>query len=295
MTYQINVKATDEAGNVSTVQRHVLYDTTGPVVTLNPVMSPTSLTSQVLTGTMENGATVSVTCTTATVSALTYPTATTWTVTLADMHEGNNEITVTAMDEVGNVGVPVLAAISVSTGNSITSASPARLWIGLQNSDDQGTQFDLRAELYINGVLVSDGVTLCITGVTRNALLAREVAVPFAPISDGGFTAGDILSLRILTRIGTTPDGLKCSGPGGSHNNAVGLRMYYDSPDRPSRFGAEIVPSPVQDLFLHSAGATYYLNNAAPTGTAKYKDSSSINYNKGNLWEEMGTWTIVLQ
>jgi len=123
MTYQVNVDAVDEAGNVSSVQRHVLFDTVGPVVTLNPVSSPTGLTSQVLPGTMETGATVSVSCSTATVSTVTYPTATTWTVTLMDMQEGSNEITVTAMDEVGNIGVPVSATIAVDPPSANITAT----------------------------------------------------------------------------------------------------------------------------------------------------------------------------
>jgi hypothetical protein len=48
------------------------------------------------------------------------------------------------------------------------SLGPAKLWIGLKNSDDQGTNFDLRAEVYRNGSLVAAGQTLCITGMTRN-------------------------------------------------------------------------------------------------------------------------------
>jgi hypothetical protein len=34
--------------------------------------------------------------------------------------------------------------------SNLTSLGPATLWIGLKNSDDQGTQFDLRAEVYID-------------------------------------------------------------------------------------------------------------------------------------------------
>lgn len=30
----------------------------------------------------------------------------------------------------------------------------------------------------------------------------------------------------------------------GGHSNAVGLRLYYDSTSRPSRFGIEIFPDP---------------------------------------------------
>ena len=48
----------------------------------------------------------------------------------------------------------------------------------------------------------------------------------------------DTLSLTLLTRIGTNPDDTKCTGPGGSHNSATGLRMYFDGVSNSSQFGA---------------------------------------------------------
>lgn len=293
--YQIYVKAVDGGGNESKVQRNVVYDITGPAVTLNPATSPTNLNSQTLTGTIEAGAAISVTCPTATVGTVTYPTATTWTALLSQMQEGDNAITITATDEAGNTSSPVTTTIVLSTQNAITNTGPAKLWLGLKNSDDQGTQFDLRTELYINGVRVSVGDTLCITGVTRNPSYAAAVTVLFNAVSSGAYVSGDILSLKVLTRIGTNPNGQKCSGPGGSHNNAVGLRLYYDGPDRPSRFDAEIVPGPVKDLYLHSSSGKYFLDNVPPAGALKYQDSGSVNYNDGNPWKEIGTWTMVLQ
>lgn len=290
-TYQIYAKAVDEAGNETTVQRNVVYDITSPAVTIDAVTSPTNLDSQVLTGTMEEGAAVTVTCPTATVGTVTYPASTTWTVPLTNMQEGNNAITVTATDEAGNTSPPVSAAILLNTQKSISNTSPAGLWLGLKNSDDQGTQFDLRAKIYINGILITSGQTLCITGVTRNASLAKEVAVPFNAVTNGVYNPGDILSLKVLTRIGTTPDGQKCSG----HSSAVGLRMYYDSADRPSGFGAQVAPDPMKDLFLHSTGTSYYFDTVTPTGIAKYRDSASVNYSSGNPWKEIGTWTMTLQ
>jgi len=145
--------------------------------------------------------------------------------------------------------------------------------------------------LYVNDDLVSEGETLCITGVTRNPSYAKEVTVPFGPVSNGVYEPGDTLSLKLLTRIGTNPDGSKCTG----HNNAVGLRLYYDSPTRPSGLGALISPAPMKDYFLHSAGGTYFLDDLSPTGTVKYKDSSSVNYNNGNPWKEIGIWRMVLE
>jgi hypothetical protein len=182
----------------------------------------------------------------------------------------------------------IVLAKASTEDREIASLNPGILWIGLKNSDDQGTQFDLRTEVYINDTLVSDGITRCITGVTRNPNKAKEVVVAFGSISDGAFEAGDELSLKISTRIGTNPDDTKCPG----HNNAVGLRLYYDAVSRPSRFGAEIAPDPLTDFFLH---ANDLLNDNAPTATtAQFRDSSSLNFSGGNPWKEIGTWIMIL-
>lgn len=184
--------------------------------------------------------------------------------------------------------------LRVEDKDEIQNLGPAIFWIGLKNSDDQGTQFDLKAELHINGKVVADGKTLCVTGVTRNPSYAKQVLVPFGPVSNGVYNPGDVLSLKVFTRVGTTADGQKCSGPGGSHNNAVGLRLYYDGATRGSAFGAKIAPDPLTSYFLHSSGSNYFLDDLTPTGSEKYKDSGSVNYNNGNPWKEIGTWSMTL-
>jgi uncharacterized delta-60 repeat protein len=164
--------------------------------------------------------------------------------------------------------------------------SAAELWIGLKNSDDQGTQFDLRAALYVNDTLVAEGETRCIIGVTRNPLKASVVTVPFDWNTE--LVSGDILSVRISTRIGTNPDGSKCPG----HSNAVGLRLYYDAVSRPSGIRVGTPPDPLSNHFLHSIGATFFLDTIEPTSTdAKRKDSGPVNFARGNPWAEIGTWS----
>jgi hypothetical protein len=182
--------------------------------------------------------------------------------------------------------------------------SPAHLFIGLKNSDDQGTQFDVKTEVLKNGTAVASGLERCVTGVTRNPLKASEAVVAFDAFPDVFFTTGDVLALRVSTRVGTNPDDTKCSGPGGSHNNAVGLRLYYDSGSRDSRFDAAISPEPNEDLFLHSDGnscnnapssgvTTRFLDGSAPiAASAKCKDSGGINFAKGNPFSEIGTWSL---
>jgi hypothetical protein len=137
------------------------------------------------------------------------------------------------------VTIGTWAAQPALTEGLLPTSSGLHAWVGLKNSDDTGTKFDLRAELSKNGILVASGAARCLTGITRNPALAKEITVlldPFSSVEFNGTT--DTLSLKLLTRIGTNPDDTKCTGPGGSHNNAAGLRMYFDGVNNSSQFGA---------------------------------------------------------
>lgn len=145
-------------------------------------------------------------------------------------------------------------AASALTSGDLTALSDLHVWLGLKNSDDQGTQFDLQAEVYKNGVLITSGLTRCITDIVRNAANAKEVTVAFGSFASVPFNGTtDTLSLKILTRIGTNPDNTKCPG----HNNAVGLRLYFDSTTRQARFDATIgggAPPPTITNFTPTSG-----------------------------------------
>jgi hypothetical protein len=203
---------------------------------------------------------------------------------------------------------------STSTDNTVTyifanvlnALSDVHAWVGLKNSDDQGTQFDVRAELLQNGTPVATGLTRCVTGVTRNPTYAKDVVIVWDASFPIAFDSADVISLRLSTRIGTTSTDTKCSGPGGSHNNAVGLRLYYDSTNRPSRFDWTLTPDPNTNEYLHSNGNACLnapsanvtmrtFDSTAPTATSpKCKDSTSINFAGGNLFKEIGTWSMTL-
>jgi len=66
----------------------------------------------------------------------------------------------------------------------LESLSDLHVWVGLKNSDDQGTYFDVRAEIRKNGAMIASGETKNIQGVTRNPDQAKEVAVPLGSIAD---------------------------------------------------------------------------------------------------------------
>jgi len=173
---------------------------------------------------------------------------------------------------------------------AIVDVAPAALWVGLKNSDDQGTRFDLRAQLYLNDTLLTEGTTRCVAGVTRNPAKAKEVMVSLGAVNQE-LVSGDILALVVSTRIGTNPDDTKCAG----HNNAVGLRLHYDGVSRPSGFGAEITPDPAADFFLHRDGSAFFFDPVMPgSPTPQQADSSPVNFAGSNPWKEIGTWSRTL-
>lgn len=122
--------------------------------------------------------------------------------------------------------VGIWTAAPAQTSGRLTGLHNLQVWLGLKNSDDQGTNFDLRVEIYKNDTLVGSAESLCITGITRNPNLAKQVILPFDTLPPADFNGStDVLSLRIKTRIGTNGSGGMCGG----HSNAVGLRLYFDA------------------------------------------------------------------
>jgi len=125
------------------------------------------------------------------------------------------------------------SAPATFTAGTLDSLSPLHAWLGLKTTDDNGTRFDVRAEVLKNGAVVGSGEVLCITGVVRDPALALDVSVPFGSFSPTAFNGTtDVFALRILARIGTNGSGGACGG----HGSAAGLRLYFDAVSRPSRF-----------------------------------------------------------
>jgi streptogramin lyase len=134
------------------------------------------------------------------------------------------------------VGTWHVTPASLLAGN-LTEFGGLNVWLGLKNSDDQGTRFDVKADVLKNGELVGSGLVRCIIGVTRNANQAKEIDIELPPPSLVSFDgSSDVLSLKLSTRIGTNSDDTKCGG----HNNAAGLRLYFDAATRLAKLGVTL-------------------------------------------------------
>lgn len=100
----LTVTAADAAGNTAQVDAFIVYDTQPPAVAIDPVASPTMDATQVLTGTREAEAVISLWVdTTAQIQMVTYPSAETWSATLTQLADGYNRVTVSAVDRAGNI------------------------------------------------------------------------------------------------------------------------------------------------------------------------------------------------
>ena len=73
--------------------------------------------------------------------------------------------------------IGVWSAAPVAAPMRLNSLSSIVTWIGLKNSDDQGTFFDLRAEIRKNGVVIASGETKSIQGV----ISPKKWQLPSAP------------------------------------------------------------------------------------------------------------------
>ena len=60
------------------------------------------------------------------------------------------------------------SAAPATMAGQLAGLADLRVWVGLKNSDDQGTYFDLRAEMLKGGVVIASGEVKGVQGVTRN-------------------------------------------------------------------------------------------------------------------------------
>ena len=156
----------------------------------------------------------------------------------------------------------------------LTSVGPVKVWIGLKNSDDVGTKFDLLAEVYRDDTLVTAGHLDNVLGGStgfNNAILRSITLDPFDPVD---FPTGSQTKIKLYVRNA-------CLGP--THNSGT-VRLWYADTGANSRFAATV-------------GATttdYYLQSNFLLGTTAGPARQSIDVAAGtpcSPYKTFGTWT----
>jgi hypothetical protein len=184
---------------------------------------------------------------------------------------GDTTVTLTGTDPYGASS----SCTAVVTVKSDVSLAPASAWIGLKNSDDVGTNFDLLAEVSRNGVLIGSGQVNGVSGGSSgfNNAVQRAINLSLAPAA--AICTGETLSIKLSVRIGAT-----------GHRSGT-ARLYYNDGQANSRFG----------LTVGGAGSTFYLRSGSILGTTAGPgpkltiDVFADRLVGGNPWKAFGTWS----
>ena len=158
------------------------------------------------------------------------------------------------------------------------SSGAAKAWVGLKNSDDVGTKFDLLAEVFNNGELVALGQLNDVPGGSSGFNNAKLNTINLTPQGSVTFNPGDMLSFRLSVRIAAS------SG----HVNGT-ARLWFNDSAADSRISSSVCSNgATSDHFLRDA---FGLATSAGPGP-KLKIDVSVNRNVGgNPFKPFGTWS----
>ncbi len=169
--------------------------------------------------------------------------------------------------------------ITVALNDGLGDLSPANMWIGLKNSDDVGTKFDLLAEVFIGNLLVSSGELDGVNGGSSgfNNAVNRSIALVLSgtPL----IQPGDVLNFRLSVRISVT-----------SGHRSGTARLWFNDAQANSSF----------DATIGSANNNYYLSGGGLLGVSAGpgpKQTLDVFVDKlvgGNPFKPFGTWSITL-
>jgi hypothetical protein len=165
----------------------------------------------------------------------------------------------------------------------LTALTGANIWLGLKNSDDVGTNFDLHVDTLRNGVVIASGELLGVPGgssgfnnaVLRGVALALPAPIPLVP--------GDTLALRVSVRVAAT-----------GHRSGT-ARLWFNDASANSNVGAT-VGSQAGPLYLVTASSTaLILQKTLGSGPRRFVDVFVDRATGGNPFKPLGTWSIVWQ
>lgn len=277
--YAIVVTATNEVGATSTAQRNVIYDVTPPGLAINPVTTPTQVKEQVVTGSREAKATVTLDCSTAAVGVIEYPSDTTWRVSITNLAEGENILAVSAFDETGN-SATAQATITVIT----PSAAPV-----FSHAIFGNTGVVLSGAVSTDSYSCSDAAK---TGCSsshhscsrkQNGNIGTNAVGPCSIKLNGGVSVFG----TALVGVGGDPAKGICRSPRSIHISSIGtLTMVKEM--RPMTDPGGGVPMGTLNLTKHATktleGGTYRFNSISVSGSAVLAVSGKTTiYVNGNL------------
>jgi hypothetical protein len=172
---------------------------------------------------------------------------------------------------------PFVIAVPVPTGSQLTSLGPAQMWVGLKNSDDVGTKFDLLAEVFKNGALIGSGQLNDVAGGSSGFNNAKLDVINLALPASVAFQTGDALKIKLSVRIAAS-----------SGHRSGTARLWFNDTAANSRFTAT-VGGVVRTYFLRSS---FGLATSAGSGPKTTVDVTVDRAVGGNPFKPFGAWTV---
>lgn len=167
-------------------------------------------------------------------------------------------------------------SVTVTNPRMISSVSSAKIWLGIKNILDIGVKFDIHADVYKNGTLLTSGQLNSVTaGLTGNFASAKLDTIPFNIFSPTAFPAGSQLMFTLSVR----------NACGGSLRNKGDARLWFDDAQANSQFGATI----------DSTTNNYFLLDNFILGTNSGSSRKTIDISVGSkcgAFKPFGTWVI---
>jgi hypothetical protein len=175
------------------------------------------------------------------------------------------------------------ANTTVRVGDSeLTELGPARVWIGLGNSDDVGIAFDLQAKVFWNGSPVGSGQLDGVGGGSSGFSNAVLRSIPLTLTGPVAVSTGGRLKIEVLVRNG-------CSGSG---KNSGTARLWYN--------GQKVDSGPNRDAgtrfdaTIRGVNHDYFLRGSAALSTTAGASQLTIDKAAGapcSAFVSFGSWT----
>lgn len=175
-------------------------------------------------------------------------------------------------------GVPLNVLEAYTPPTQLTTLGFANIWVGLKNSDDVGTKFDLLGEVLRNGDVIASSQLNDVPGGSsgfNNAILDTINLALSGPVT---FSSGDSLSIRLSVRVAAS-----------SKHRSGTARLWFNDAAANSRFNATI-DAVTEDYFLVNGSA---LNTFAGAGPKQTRDVLVDRAVGGNPFKAFGAWTKV--
>lgn len=167
--------------------------------------------------------------------------------------------------------------IAVARGITAHAVAQTQVWIGLKNSDDVGTRFDLLAEVYKNGSPIGtgqlDGISGGSSGFNNANLHTINVSLPV----NEQFVAGDVVEFKLSVRIAVNVPG---------HRSGT-ARLWFN--DAAANSSVDATANGVADpLYLRNGFILAVSIGNGPKKTVDVRVDKAVG---GNPFKPFGTWS----